>query len=784
MKKIKRKQIDFGGTNQQYVRGDGELDNFPNLNDTDDSISVKFSSSASSISDVPSTQLVCDTPAEDIAAAIIDKKYINWFLTLTDELELVYKLSPNKATIDYTTLNTNNNGTLLYYINFDLYWYDIQRNTYLAITVYLDNTNDNTPRMVCNSRYVTEAFRSINHEPIVPGINNNISVHDGFYFPNATQDYDGNWYGAVVIGDQVWLAENLKSLHYSDGTEITVGQANNNNSAICYYPNGSQDNVDKYGMLYNWYAVTKGVDSNSAETPVIGISPGTQENGDNIWHIPSSAELNAFKTYIVRQYRYNRDSAKSILKKDNIDDTTALYNITGFGLPLAGYIEYSGPHDFNLAASFHSSTVKTDGNLNQKTTYLLSARSNNNPSIGVDYQFAYIKRSVRCICDLNPIQFRDWYIRKYGSLQHHLDENSSSETPTPVNVGNGNFIVKSDDTTVSSFSANQDSNESVNFKGGIGITLEPDIENNAITVSTESNHTVINRQTILTAEHGQTLRYYDVRCDLNGSVLKVGDLSDFVSSDKAYSYENKYVWTKQAGETGKYAGICKVQSTEGKYVFKIDFYDSIENKTTTHFFGVVADSPADATFTFISTCNWEIIVRLNSENHRLLAYLKIPDEFVGTITLTPLRRTANSMNNEGLTSSFDYSTGTTIRDYYWYTELTQNDGVQNVNTVTELAENAPETSSSSSGNYLRTPTGNYYVNVMGDFGGNLQVGSKVSDSVINDYYIHTIEKRLQDFATAAAIYNLLNLPQPTSGDEGKVLTVDANGQYQLVDWTK
>lgn len=363
------------------------------------------------------------------------------------------------------------------------------------------------------------------------------------------------------------------------------------------------------------------------------------------------------------------------------------------------------------------------------------------------------------------------YVRGDGELENFP---TIPEIDVPL-VGDGTLTISVNDENLASFNANQSEDSNLNFNQGVGISLERNTETGAIDISSESNHTVISKDLILTGQYGMKVYKYKVRCDLNGSTLDVVDISDFSSKNSQFPHENKYVWTKTANENNVYLGLCRAQGTEGRLVFKLDIFDSVKNKTNTHYYCMMVDTPPDSSFLFMTTCNWEITVRVNDTARRILAYLKVPDDFVGTITLTPLRRTF-SEGHEIYT--FEYTTE--LIDYPW--DVAVAGGTQQLDTITTLIDNVPTTSGNT--NYVRTPTGAYYVNVIGDLGGNLQVGSKVSDSVINDYYIHTIEKRLQDFATTAAIYSLLNLPQPTSGDEGKVLTVDANGQYQLIDWTK
>lgn len=73
-------------------------------------------------------------------------------------------------------------------------------------------------------------------------------------------DVDGNSYKVDTIGNQVWMLENLKTTHYSDRTPINYPGKDNHvwasdKEGSYAYLNNDSDNSDRFGALYNWYAV-------------------------------------------------------------------------------------------------------------------------------------------------------------------------------------------------------------------------------------------------------------------------------------------------------------------------------------------------------------------------------------------------------------------------------------------------------------------------------------------------------------------------------------------------
>jgi uncharacterized protein (TIGR02145 family) len=97
-------------------------------------------------------------------------------------------------------------------------------------------------------------------------------------------DADGNTYTTIQIGDQWWMAENLRTTKYRGGTPIPNVTDNAawialTSGAYAWFGN-DEDNGDTYGALYNWYAI---------------------DNGDLCptgWHVPTDAEFKDLEKFL------------------------------------------------------------------------------------------------------------------------------------------------------------------------------------------------------------------------------------------------------------------------------------------------------------------------------------------------------------------------------------------------------------------------------------------------------------------------------------------------------
>ena len=255
-------------------------------------------------------------------------------------------------------------------------------------------------------------------------------LEDGAYYPNAVQDRNGNWYGAVVIGKQVWLAENLKTRNRSNWTQIPVGGSTASDSTpYCYYPNSQSYRVEEYGLLYNWAAAMDG-GSASSQNP-----SGVQGLAPDGWHIPSEAEFDQLVDYVAGKPEFLADMttsnavAKSLASRSGwstssntnaVGNSQLRNNKTMFGAKPAGTFNYEGS-----TQSFGTSTIfwtTTQDSSQAKGKYINNANATVvTGSFNKGNGFA-----IRCVCDLSPYEFRSWYVTQYGSLQHHVQERNKT----------------------------------------------------------------------------------------------------------------------------------------------------------------------------------------------------------------------------------------------------------------------------------------------------------------------------------------------------------------------
>lgn len=78
--------------------------------------------------------------------------------------------------------------------------------------------------------------------------------------PAPVTDTEGNTYKTVRIGEQTWMAENLRTAKFSDGIaipEISEPSAWSvlDSPGFCWYNNDGDSKRETYGALYNFYAV-------------------------------------------------------------------------------------------------------------------------------------------------------------------------------------------------------------------------------------------------------------------------------------------------------------------------------------------------------------------------------------------------------------------------------------------------------------------------------------------------------------------------------------------------
>ena len=176
--------------------------------------------------------------------------------------------------------------------------------------------------------------------------------------PNALIDRDGNEYHSVIIGNQEWLIENLKTTRYADGTAITnilldtdwFAEFGNLRGAYCWYDNDI-NNKDPYGAIYSGYAVV------NAHGLAYFTRNGIQESG---WRIPSEADWQVLFNY-VSVTTVGGGKLKEIGFEHWDNPNTGATNEFGFKAVAGGMRTYGGVFvQLKIHFNFWSTTVIPD----------------------------------------------------------------------------------------------------------------------------------------------------------------------------------------------------------------------------------------------------------------------------------------------------------------------------------------------------------------------------------------------------------------------------------------
>jgi len=208
----------------------------------------------------------------------------------------------------------------------------------------------------------------------------------------TVSDIEGNSYKTVRIGDQVWMAENLKTGKFSDGTTIPLVTdqstwTNLKTSGMCFYNNEELTYKPTYGIFYNYYAV---VDPH-------GLCPDG-------WHVPSDNEWKILEMYLgMSQTEADKNGTfrgtteggklKELGTTHWLSPNLGATNTSGYTALPAGYRYSVGFYDINQWAIFWTST---------------SYDTNQAYDRGLHYNYEKIDRhyygklaglSVRCIKD-------------------------------------------------------------------------------------------------------------------------------------------------------------------------------------------------------------------------------------------------------------------------------------------------------------------------------------------------------------------------------------------------
>jgi uncharacterized protein (TIGR02145 family) len=242
------------------------------------------------------------------------------------------------------------------------------------LTEEQDGSATNEIQSLSVSAHGDTLYLSQSNYIIIPGVSN-------FNLPGVS-DIDGNTYGIVRIGTQVWMSENLKTTRFSNGDPIPTTTPPNADisseiNPIYQWPaNGDEVNVPEYGRLYTGFVATD----------PRNVCPAG-------WHVPTYADWNGLFNYLG-----GTSEAGGPLKEVGTthwqNPNSGATNASGFIARGAGYRHTSSFFNLLQRGYFWSSTEYSPGHGLQYYLYHGAAAVG-----GVANDSYYKGFSIRCIQD-------------------------------------------------------------------------------------------------------------------------------------------------------------------------------------------------------------------------------------------------------------------------------------------------------------------------------------------------------------------------------------------------
>jgi len=155
-------------------------------------------------------------------------------------------------------------------------------------------------------------------------------------------DVDGNIYPTILIGNQVWMAENLKTTHFANGSVIPNVTDNSywiglNSPAWCNYENNPINDIF-YGKLYNWYTTDD----------FRNVCPSN-------WHVPTDADWDVLIGFIDEAYNPISNGAQSAIAGGKMKSISGWIPFTGVtSTNESGFSGLPGGYRFNSSGVFFS----------------------------------------------------------------------------------------------------------------------------------------------------------------------------------------------------------------------------------------------------------------------------------------------------------------------------------------------------------------------------------------------------------------------------------------------